>query len=208
MAFIATKPEGGNFEPAPVGMHIARCFKLIDLGTQQKSYQGKPTGAGRKVSIAWELLGEDRMQDGRPFSLTKSYFLSLHEKAAMRKDLESWRGKPFTPEEEGAFDVSKLLGAYCMLNVIRESGENGKEYTKISAITPMMKGLQKPQPVNEIAVFDLENPDMAMFEAFHDKLKEIIQSSPEWKARQGGMRQATTTGTPGTNGIDEDDIPW
>ena len=93
MAFVATKPAS-NYTPPPAGMHIARCYRLIDLGTQPKSFQGKPTGEARKIMASWELLGEDRMDDGKPFTMSKSWFLSMHEKATLRKDLESWRGRP------------------------------------------------------------------------------------------------------------------
>ena len=31
MAFVATKPAS-NYTPPPAGMHIARCYRLIDLG--------------------------------------------------------------------------------------------------------------------------------------------------------------------------------
>jgi len=211
MAFIATKPQS-NYTPPPAGMHPARCYRLIDLGTQPKSYQGKPTGEARKVMASWELLGEDRMDDGKPFTISKSWFMSLHEKAALRKDLESWRGRPFTVEEEASFDVSKLLGAYCLLNVVQEAGQDGPVYTKISAITPMLKGMPKPEPVNATAIFDADNPDMEMFEKFSDKMKETIRGCREWRARAAGGRVATTAVNPGTKGSGfddmDDDIPF
>lgn len=191
MAFTATKPTGGNYTPPPAGMHIARCYTLIDLGTQKKSYQGKETGEGRKVRASFELLGEDRMEDGSPFTISKSWFLSLHEKASMRKDLESWRGRPFSREEELGFDVSKLVGAYCLLNIVQEQGEDGKDYTKISAINPLIKGMHKPAPVNPDFIFDLDAPDMEAFEKFGEKTKEIIMLSREMRARSVGSRPAT-----------------
>lgn len=211
MAFVATKPVS-NYTPPPAGMHIARCYRLIDLGTQPKSYQGKPTGEARKIMASWELLGDDRMDDGKPFTISKSWFLSMHEKASLRKDLESWRGKPFTAEEEHSFDVSKLLGAYCLLNVVQETGADGNNYTQIKAITPLIKGMPKPEPVNDNFIFDADEPDMAAFEKFSDKMKETISGSREWKARRAGTRPATTA-TGATNsgsGFDDmdDDIPF
>lgn len=182
-------------------MHVARCFSLIDLGTQKKTYQGQDKGEARKIRVGWELLGEDKMDDGKPFAISKSYFLSLHEKAALRKDLESWRGRPFTSDEESMFDVSKLLNVYCMLNVIREQGQDGNEYTKIAAITPLPKGMPKPEGVNPEFVFDLDDPDMDAFSKFSDKTKEIIEASREWKARKGGVRAATTATK--TSGADD-----
>ncbi len=210
MAFVATKPVS-NYTPPPAGMHVARCYRLIDLGTQPKSYQGKPTGEARKIMASWELLGEDRMDDGKPFTISKSWFLSMHEKAALRKDLESWRGKPFTADEEHSFDVAKLLGAYCLLNVVQETGADGNTYTQIKAITPLIKGMPKPDPVNENFIFDADEPDMAAFEKFSDKMKDLINGCREWKARRAGGRPATTATTVhGGSGFDDmdDDIPF
>lgn len=210
MGFTATKPVS-NYTPPPAGMHIARCYRLIDLGTQPKSYQGKPTGEARKIMASFELLGEERMDDGKPFTISKSWFLSMHEKAALRKDLESWRGKPFTADEEHSFDVSRLLGAYCLLNVVQETGDNGNTYTQIKAITPLIKGMPKPEPVNQNFIFDADEPDMDAFEKFSDKMKDLIRGSREWRARAAGGRPATTaTASTGGSGFDDmdDDIPF
>lgn len=205
MAFVATKPAS-NYTPPPAGMHVARCYRLIDLGTQPKSYQGKPTGESRKIMASWELFGEDRMNDGKPFTISKSWFLSMHEKAALRKDLESWRGRPFTPEEEHSFDVSKLLGAYCLINVIQEPGQDGTPYTKIGAITPLMKGMARPDAVNDNVIFDADEPDMELYGTFSDKMKELIAGCREWRARKAGGRPGTTVTTPSHAGSGFDDI--
>lgn len=209
MAFVATKPES-NYTPPPAGMHVARCYRLIDLGTQPKSFQGQAKGEARKIMASWELLGEDRMPDGKPFTISKSWFLSMHEKASLRKDLESWRGKPFTADEEHSFDVSKLLGAYCLINVIQEAGQDGNTYTKIGAITPLLKGMPKPEPVNRNVIFDADEPDMDLFGTFSDKMKETIQNSREWRARKAGGKPATTATAPAGGGFDDmdDDVPF
>lgn len=183
MGFIAKQPEI-KYENPPQGMQIARCYRLIDLGTQKKIYNGAVTGEGRKIRAVFELLGEDRMQDGRPFVLSKTWLLSMYEGSSLRKDLTSWRGKSFTQEEAASFDVSKLLGAYCMLNLVEEKGEDGKVRVNISSITPMIKGLPKPPGVNEVEIFDLDNPDMRLFDTFSNNLKGIIQGSREWQSKQ------------------------
>lgn len=209
MGFTATKPAS-NYTPPPAGMHIARCYRLIDLGTQPKSFQGQSKGEAPKIMASWELLGEDRMDDGKPFTISKSWFLSMHEKASLRKDLESWRGRPFTDEEEHTFDVSRLMGAYCLINVIQEPGADGQMYTKIGAITPLMKGMPKPEPVHENAVFDLDEPNMEMFEKFSDKMKETIKGSREWRKRSGAAAPApAAVGSTGSGFDDlEDSIPF
>ncbi len=213
MAFIATKPES-NYTPPPEGMHIARCYRLIDLGTQPKSYQGQAKGEARKIMASWEILGDERMPDGKPFTISKSWFLSMHEKASLRKDLESWRGKSFTTEEEHSFDVAKLLGAYCLLNIVQEPGADGSPYTKIKAITPLIKGMPKPEPVNVNFIFDADDPDMEAYGKFSDKMKETIANCREWRTKRAGGRPATTATAPATvntgSGFDDmdDDIPF
>lgn len=209
MGFTATKPAS-TFTPPPAGMHVARCYRLIDLGTQPKTYQGQPKGEARKIMAGFELLGEERMDDGKPFTLSKSWFLSMHEKSSLRRDLESWRGRAFSAEEEHSFDVSKLLGAYCILNVTEEPGADGQIRTFIKSINPLMKGMPKPEAVNQTTIFDADEPDMDLFEKFSDKLKDTIRGCREWRVKASGARPATTATKPPSTGFDDmdDDIPF
>lgn len=190
MGFVAKDSGGGNFKRVPQGVFIGRCYSLIDLGTQITSGQYGEK-AQHKIRIGWELFGEDENGepltvdvDGvtMPMTISKSYTVSLHEKAGLRKDLAAWRGRDFTDEEAKAFDVSKLLGAYCMVNVTT-SETNGKTYSNVAGLTPLPGALKnaKPAPVHEHVIFDLDHPDMKVFSGFHEKLQEAIKLSPEWK---------------------------
>lgn len=206
MAFVASDSGGGNFKRVPPGAYIGRCYSLVDLGTQLSSGQfGEKMQ--HKIRIGWELFGEDEQGepltidiDGKemPLTITKSYTVSLHEKSGLRRDLAAWRGKDFTDEEAKGFDVQKLLGAYCMVNAT-QSETNGKTYTNVAGLTPLPGALKnaKPAPVHTNVVFDLDKPDMAVFDTFHDKLKESIQKTPEWAKLHG--RQATANDTPPDN---------
>lgn len=199
MAIVASK-SGGNFEMTPAGVHVARCYRIIDIGTQKSEYQGQVKNS-RKVMIGWELLGDEKMTDGRPFSVNKRYTLSLHEKAQLRKDLEAWRGKAFTTEEEAGFDIAKVLGASCMLNIVHEKGDNGNDYANIASIMPLPKGLPKPDGVNETVLFEIDYPDMTIFEMFSDKLKATIQGAPEWNKKAPAV-------SVGAVSMMNDDIPF
>ena len=212
MAFIASDSGGGNFKRVPAGVFIGRCYSLIDLGTQLSSGQfGEKLQ--HKIRIGWELFGEDENGapltvdvDGRemPMTISKSYTVSLHEKAGLRKDLAAWRGRDFTDEEAKGFDVSKLIGAYCMVNVTT-SETNGKTYSNVAGLTPLPGALKnnKPAPVHAHVVFDLDNPDMAAFNSFHEKLQDAIKRSPEW-ARHGKQAPAMAGDFDG----DPDEIPF
>ena len=66
-----TKPTA-DFKDPPEGTHPARCYRVIDLGTQEVDFQGQIKHQ-RKVLVSWELQCEERMDDGRPFSIGKKY---------------------------------------------------------------------------------------------------------------------------------------
>lgn len=207
MGFIATDAGGnGNFKRVPAGVFIGRCYSLIDLGTQLTDGQyGQKLQ--HKIRIGWELFGEDEQGapltidvDGKemPMTISKSYTVSLHEKASLRKDLAAWRGRDFSEEEAKAFDVSKLMGVYCMINVTT-SETNGKTYSNVAGITPLPGALKnaKPAGVHAPIIFNLDNPDLSIFETFHEKLKDAIKRSPEW----GDFVGAETTAA---SGIDDE----
>ena len=190
MGFIASDAGGeGNFKRVPAGAYIGRCYSLIDLGSQLTDGQfGKKIQ--HKIKLGWELFGDDEQGnpltidvDGAemPMTISKNYTVSLHEKANLRKELSAWRGRDFTEEEAKAFDVSKLLGAYGMVNVTT-SETNGKTYSNVAGLTPIPSALKnaKPDAVHKDILFNLDAPDMEIFNTFYEKLKEQIKSSPEW----------------------------
>lgn len=212
MGFVASDSGGGNFKRVPQGVFIGRCYSLIDLGTQLTVGQyGEKLQ--HKIRIGWELFGEDEQGapltldvDGKemPMTISKSYTVSLHEKSGLRKDLAAWRGKDFTDEEAKAFDVSKLMGAYCMVNVTT-SETNGKTYSNVAGLTPLPGALKnaKPAGVHAQVVFDLDKPDMKVFNAFHEKLQDAIKRSPEWAKATGQARGAPPFDDGDTGGSDD-----
>src|SRR5574343_372337 len=192
MGFIASDNGGSNFKRVPSGAFIGRCYSLIDLGTQHSEGKYGPKDQ-HKIQIGWELFGEDDdgnpltvEYDGKtmPMTIKKSYTVSLHEKSGLRRDLASWRGRDFTDEEAKAFDISKLIGAYCMVNVTT-SENNGKTYCNVAGRTKLPTALKdaKPAAVHANVVFNLDDPDMELFSTFHEKLQEAIKRAPEWKSK-------------------------
>jgi hypothetical protein len=174
----ASRNAKSDFEIAPAGNHLANCIKVIDLGTQPGSDQfPKPK---RKVKISWELCDETVAETGKPFIINQKYTLSLHENAALCKHLESWRGRPFTDAEADGFDIAKLLGQPCLLNVVHtRSGDN--TYANVAAISPVPKGLPRKEPVNPLVHFDLDNFDGVIFDDLSEFDQKAIQGSPEYK---------------------------
>lgn len=182
---IVSEATGGStFTPCPAGSYLARCVRLVDMGTQKTEYQGEVKTA-RKVLLAFEVLDDEaRRDDGEPFVLSKRYTLSLHEKAALRKDLASWRGRDFTPEELKGFDLKTILGKDCFLSVV-EATKGDRIYSNIASIMRPPKGMTAPEGTgNEpLLYWDMSaaNPDWQALQQLHPKLIEQIEQSPEYQ---------------------------
>ena len=135
MAIVAK--AGASFTPCPAGSHIATCIDVVDLGIVKSTYSGK-TKSQHKVNVIWQIA--EQRDDGKYFQPRKRYTLSLHEKASLRKDLESWRGRPFNEAELEGFDLEALIGVPCMLSVVQQA-QNGTIYANVTAIMRLPKGV-------------------------------------------------------------------
>ena len=217
MSLIARDSGDSSFTPVPPGMYLARCYRIVDLGTQKTEYQGSIKHA-QKVLIQFEVHGENDIGEpllsskGEPMSIGKRLTLSLAEKATLRKDLSNWRGRDFTAEELRGFELKNLLGVWAMISVTRSVGNNGKEYTNIATINPVPQALRKqglPQGFNPLGIFAISNPDMELFDTFSEKIKETIVSSPEWQSKRNApaIKQSTAVAPPGFEDM-VDDIPF
>jgi len=183
---IIAKQSDVVFELVPAGNHVARCYSMIEIGTEESEFQGKKKNL-YKVRITWELPNEKKVFDvakgEQPFSISKDYTLSMFDQANLRQDLESWRGKEFTDIEAKSFDIAKLIGVPCMLNVIHKASQAGKMSSRVSGVTPIPKGFQCPAQVNPSFIFSYDDWDDKKFAGLSDWLKGRIEKTPEFKAR-------------------------
>lgn len=143
MALTVSEGGGGSYEQIEVGLQHAVCSHVVDMGLQESQY-----GAKEQVALVFETA--ERMQDGRPWMFTQWYSRSLHPKSNLRKDLEQWRGRAFTPAELKEFDLEKLLGACATLNIINVD-KDGNTRQRIAAVSPPMKGREKLAPYGQDA---------------------------------------------------------
>jgi hypothetical protein len=157
---------------------------MIELGTVTETFSGEDVTRHR-VLLYWELSNELADFDGtqKPLSVSKEFTLSMNEKSSLRKMLESWRGKAFTESEANAFDITKLMGVPCMVNVIHVTSGKGNQYENITSITPLPKGMEKPTQVNASVEFSIDGFDQALFDSFPDFIKDKINSSAEMLAK-------------------------
>lgn len=207
MAIYAEKKES-DFQKVEPGTYVARCYSMVEIGTVETEFNGEKKIA-KQVNITWELpeeLAVFKEEKGlEPFVVSKTYTLSMHEKATLRKDLESWRGKAYTNDEVKRFDITKLLGQPCLLNIVHETSKTdpSKVYVKVASVNKLMKGQEVAEQINPTRLLSFDKFDWNVFENLSDWLKDKIKSSEEYKLL---VEPQVVNAQPSNN--ETDDLPF
>jgi hypothetical protein len=202
-----------DYEVVPAGQHLAVCYRLVDAGTREEQYKDNPPKKRHVLFVYWELP-EVKMGDGRPFTISKKYTLTLNENGTLFKDLKTWRGKSFTQEELKGFDLLNVLGVSALLEV--EHSDEGK--ARVVSVFKPDGGAKKTETENEQQAFDIDE-----YAKGDPKMIEIFGSFPEWMQGMieesfevsAAMKQAGNSASTSSGGLDEfkkelseDEIPF
>ncbi len=180
---------GGSFDPVPEGPHPAICDMFVDLGLQESGgkYAGKTQ---HKIYLRWQIPSlrlsyeKDGNQIEGPMTIGAKFTLSLHEKAALRKILKSWRGRDFTADELKKFDVTTILGAPCLVSVSHAPKDGGGVYANVDAVMKLPHGMPAPVLEGETLLYDADN--LATFEKLRPWLQELIKGQKELETVAAG----------------------
>lgn len=185
----ASAGNGGSYKIPEAGNRPALCFAVVATGTQERSFQGQAKSPAAHVRIGFELCGEDdKNEDGSRMTIwSKAMMLNLSDKASLTKMINSWRGVSFTPAELERFDVGRVLGAACLLNVVINSSDDGqKKYANIDSVTQLVKGMPKPAVGRTPFTYEIEHGPNDVFNGLPDFIKKEIYKSAE---AMGGQHQ-------------------
>lgn len=207
MPIIATSKGGGQRKLPPAGTHLARCYSLIDIGTQESTFQNEAK-LTRKVRISFELPNEQEVfaeeRGKEPFTISREFTLSLHEKAGLRKVLESWRGRAFNAQELEKFDLAKLIGQPAMISIGHEPKKDGSgNFAKLLTVSTLMKGMTLPPAILKPIEYSVHQGRDEVFHSLPDWLKEKIAKCAEWT--QPAPSEAAE---PAQSPEAEDDVPF
>lgn len=201
---MIAKDSGGNHTPVPAGTYPARCCAVIDLGTQTTTFSGVQKSR-RTIRLAWELAGP-KTPDGKPMIIGRLYGLTLHEKASLRKDLQAWRGRPFTEAELKGFEMKNVLDKACFISVVHET-KGSEVHDNVAAVMSMPAGMSAPALTTPAVYFSLDEWDAAVYEKLPDWMKKKISMSPEGGERLGYRPMGDATGNV-TAGEASGEIPF
>lgn len=205
MAINANKvpSTGGGFrqEPLEVGPYDARIVRVIDLGLQEMSFRGESKDPARKISVTYELLDEFMVDEDGAVQEDKPRFLSeempLYSLGADRAK-STIRYLALDPQQVHKGDWEQLINTPCVVTVVNNPGRGkneGRVFNNVGNISPMRaKNAENAPPlVNAAQFFDLESPDMEIYDSQPDFLKEKIQANLEF---QGSALQVALGGVP------------
>lgn len=226
----APKPKT-TYTPAPEGTQLARCYQIIQIGTLQEEYMGKPKMMN-KIRLSFELPLKTKIwkegEPAKPTTVHKEYTFSMAEKANLRKLVEGMIGTTLVDTEAYAFDIESLVGMECLLNLKHKTSVSGNVRAEIASASPLMEGQTCPPQFNPSNILMYSAWDQTKFEALPDFLKEKMMESEEFKnktstlsteekAKIEGLKENSNSSaeadkafeeTNGSDDIDPTDIPF
>jgi hypothetical protein len=185
MALNANKQGGDNYTPqaniAP-GSYPARLVQIIDLGLQaQKPFQGKEKAPVQEIMFTYELVdefmkdddGKDLEDKPRWISETMPFYGLFADKAKSTQ-----RYNAFDPSGAYEGDLTKAIGIAVNVAVVNNA-KGDKVYDNVGTVASMRpKDAEKcPEPKNPTKVFDLDTPDMEVFNKLPKWIQDKIKSN-------------------------------
>lgn len=173
-------------------VYPAYLVQLIDLGLQpQKPYQGQEKAPVQEIMLTYELCdclmvdenGEELEDKPRWVSETLPFYGLFADKAKSTK-----RYLAFDPTEEFGGEFAKAVGMPCNVTIVNNA-KGDKVYANIGNVASISakKAAQMPEIKNPTKVFDLDEPDMDVFNALPEWLREKIKGNLNY---QGSPLQA------------------
>mgnify|MGYP003640649955 CR=1 FL=1 len=184
-----TGSRNTNFTPLESGSYPARVLNVIDCGLQpQRPYQGQPKNPAHEVLITYELsdefvLDEDGApQEDKPRQVSESFpFYSL----ASERAKSTIRYNVLDPTGAVDGDWVKLVGTPIMLTIVQSPDKKNptRIYENVGGLSPMRKKdvSSLPTMVGESKVFDLDEPDMDIFNSLFPWMQKKVVSNLEFE---------------------------
>jgi len=195
---VQSKDTGSSFTPHPEAQYASSCVDVIDLGLKLEQYQGQDAREVHKIALVF-ATGETNAE-GFLHTISQEFTNSLHEKANLRRFLESWRGKSYTDDQARAgIELHKLYQQPALIVVEHQVSKRGRTFARIASITPLPKQMEPP---------DVVAYERAEFWA--ERKKEYQDQIIRYRSSVGAYDEApyADTGQPEDEVYDDDPLPF
>jgi len=123
---------------APEGLHAAVCCDVVDLGLVDTQFGGSPRSRS---------AGSLKKPSTRTGAESAGGPAAVHQQPAreakLRGVLETWRGGKFTRDDLRGFDLEKLIGESCQVQVIHNVSDEGQTFANVNTVIPLGKGMPR-----------------------------------------------------------------
>jgi hypothetical protein len=198
---VTAKDSGGGFTPHSEGQFAMLCVDVVDMGISVEQFADKEPREVPKVALVFASGERQERDDGKPPFLTvvtTEMTLSASEKANLRKFLESWRGRSYTPEQVAAgLPVSKLYGQSALITLEHVTTKKNRQFAKIRSISPLPKVMPAP---DKSLLDEYERPGF-----FADRKTQYAMALAKHRAITGAETADAEIPPPED---DDDDLPF
>ncbi len=185
---------GGNFKREPgleAGNYPARLVQIIDLGMQpQRAWKGEEKPPKPMIHTTYEILDEFmKDEDGNDMEDKPRWVSEDFPLNPLDSDLanSTKRYVSLDPELKYDGDWAQLIGAPCMVTLSADKDTKGNKdknddpqiWNNVSSTQAMRaKDIAKAEELkNPPKVFDLDEPDMEIFNALPGFIQDKIKSN-------------------------------
>lgn len=223
MALQRDKAEGRpQIAPIKVGVHPVRLCRVFDLGVQIGEWEGEKKRAN-EIYVVFEFVNQFMpSEDGSPnrdLPRVSGTFVKLYKKADKGKEVEY--ASALDPTGEHGGDWGSMVAA--RLPALATISHTDKGRDKIASLSGAPEGFDIPPGKVTIQIFDLENPDKAVWDKMPDFIKERVSARVredlppiKYARTESEAKSDTLVVAPGPASetvpvlvtVGEEDVPW
>lgn len=187
-----TAPKaGGNYiekNPLDAKMYPSRVVQVIDLGLQpQRPFQGQEKPPAHSVRITYELSHEFMLDEDGNVDATKPRWMSedlpLHNLDSDKaRSTKRYNAIDPTGSTGGDFTLFPSMACQVMITKSPDKKNEGffKNYVGDVSAAAEMPGYTQPELVNPITVFNLEEPNLEVFNSLNKYVQGKIKDNLEF----------------------------
>jgi hypothetical protein len=201
---ITATATPSTFKAHDEGQFVAQCVDVINLGEKVQDFPGTKFYLAPTCALVFRT-GEVNPDTGEFIDLSREFTVSMGDKANLRKFLQQWRGKDYTPEQvEAGVPLDKLTGQHALLTVGHRVSGKGKTYANITACV----GIPKQMAGTVTGYLD----GYTRAEFWELRKKEYAEAAAKFRAEQSKAapkaKDDDFTDFPGALADTDDDLPF